>query len=121
VGVGNFSLHQHIQNGNGAQPASYPMGIGDSFPGVKWPGHEIDHSPPSTADAKNAQTILPLPQYIFIVQCFVKHMDNFTFYCNLSLCTSSSWKKDTVKCLQIPGNLELILFFILFHDGFHLL
>jgi hypothetical protein len=32
---GNFSLHHHVQNGSGAHPASYPMGIRDSFPGGK--------------------------------------------------------------------------------------
>jgi hypothetical protein len=28
-----FSLRHRIQTGSGAQPASYPMGIGGSFPG----------------------------------------------------------------------------------------
>jgi hypothetical protein len=31
-GAGNFSLHHRVQNGSGAQPASYPMGIKGSFP-----------------------------------------------------------------------------------------
>jgi hypothetical protein len=40
-------------------PASYPMGIRDSFSvGVKRPGREADHPPPSSAAVKNA---LPLP------------------------------------------------------------
>jgi hypothetical protein len=29
--AGNFSLHHHVQNGSGAHPASYPMGIRGSF------------------------------------------------------------------------------------------
>jgi hypothetical protein len=29
----NFSLHHRVQNGSGAHPASYPMGIRGSFPG----------------------------------------------------------------------------------------
>jgi hypothetical protein len=33
--TGNFSLHHLVQNGSGAHPASYPMGIRDSFPGDK--------------------------------------------------------------------------------------
>jgi hypothetical protein len=37
-GAGNFSLHHHVQNGSGAQPASYPMGTGGSFPGGKAAG-----------------------------------------------------------------------------------
>ena len=37
----------------GAHPASYTMGA-RSFPGggVKQPGHDIDHSPPSSAEVK---------------------------------------------------------------------
>jgi hypothetical protein len=35
VGTGNLSLHHRVQNGSGAQPASYPMGIRDSFLGGK--------------------------------------------------------------------------------------
>jgi hypothetical protein len=33
AGARNFSLHHRVQNGSGAQPASYPMGTGVSFPG----------------------------------------------------------------------------------------
>jgi hypothetical protein len=38
AGAGNFSLHHRIQNGSGAHPASYPMGIRGSFPGGKATG-----------------------------------------------------------------------------------
>jgi hypothetical protein len=55
AGVGNFSLHHRcVQNGSGAQPASYLMGTRGSFPGVKRPEREADHSPPSSAEVKNA-------------------------------------------------------------------
>jgi hypothetical protein len=37
-GVGNFSLHHRVQNGSGANPASYPMGTRGSFPGGKAAG-----------------------------------------------------------------------------------
>ena len=37
-----------VQTGAGAYPASYTMGTG-SFPGVKRPGRDVDHSPPSSA------------------------------------------------------------------------
>jgi hypothetical protein len=50
--TGNFSLHHRVQNGSGAHPASYPTGTRDSFPGVKRPGREADHSPPSSAEVK---------------------------------------------------------------------
>jgi hypothetical protein len=48
----NFSLHHHVQNGFGAHPDSYPMGTVGSFSGVKWPGREADHSPPSSDEVK---------------------------------------------------------------------
>jgi hypothetical protein len=35
AGTGNFSLHQRVQNGSWAHPASYPMGTRGFFPGGK--------------------------------------------------------------------------------------
>jgi hypothetical protein len=32
-----------------------------SHPGVKWPGHEADHSSPSSAEVKNGGAVPPLP------------------------------------------------------------
>jgi hypothetical protein len=52
VGAGNFSLHHHVKTGSETHTASYPMGTGCSFPGVKRTGREADHSPPSTAEVK---------------------------------------------------------------------
>jgi hypothetical protein len=46
-----LGLHR-VQNGSGAHPASYPMGIRGTSLGVKWPGREADHSPPSSAEVK---------------------------------------------------------------------
>ena len=40
-----------ILTGRGAHPASYAMDTG-SFPGVKRPGRDVDHPPPSSADVK---------------------------------------------------------------------
>jgi len=37
--------------GPGTYPASYTMGTG-SFPGVKRPGHGVDHPPASSAEVK---------------------------------------------------------------------
>jgi hypothetical protein len=54
VGAGNFCLHHRVQNGSGAHSASYPMGTGGLSLGVKRPGREADHSPSSSAKAKNA-------------------------------------------------------------------
>jgi hypothetical protein len=54
AGAGNFSPHHYVQNGSGAHPASYSMGTRGSFLRVKRPGREADHSPPSSAEVKNA-------------------------------------------------------------------
>jgi hypothetical protein len=60
AGAGNFSLHHRFQNGSGAHPASYPMSTRDSFPGVKRQGREADHSPPSSAEVKNAWSYISI-------------------------------------------------------------
>jgi hypothetical protein len=54
VRAGNFSLHHRVQNGSGAHPASYPVVPGDLSLEVKRPGREANHSPPSSAEVKNA-------------------------------------------------------------------
>jgi hypothetical protein len=65
AGAGNFSLHHRVQNGSGADSASYPMGNDGSFPGVNRPGRESDHSPPSSAKVKNAWSYTStLPIYL---------------------------------------------------------
>jgi hypothetical protein len=40
---------------------SYPMGTGGSFLGVKRPGREADHSPPSSVEVKNAWRYISTP------------------------------------------------------------
>jgi hypothetical protein len=59
--VRDFSLLDSVQTDFGAHPSSYPMGTGGFFPGVKRPGCEADHSPPSSAEIKNGECIPPLP------------------------------------------------------------
>jgi hypothetical protein len=49
AGAGNFSLRHRVQTDSGAHPASCPMDARDSFL-----GDEADHSPPSSAEDKNA-------------------------------------------------------------------
>jgi hypothetical protein len=71
--IRNFSLHHRVQTGSGAHPASYPMGTRGSFPGVKLPEHEADHSPPSSAEVKRMSGAMPpLLQYAFMARCSVK-------------------------------------------------
>jgi hypothetical protein len=40
--------------------------------GIKWMGHEADHSPPSSAEVKNACSYTFTPPYAFMVWCSVK-------------------------------------------------
>ncbi|PNF42038.1 hypothetical protein B7P43_G11604, partial [Cryptotermes secundus] len=50
-----------VQAGSGVQPISYPMGTGSSFPGVKRPWRETDHSLPNNAEVKNGGAIYNSP------------------------------------------------------------
>jgi len=58
TGVGNISLRLLVQAGSGP-----PSHLSNGFPGegvispeVKRPGREADHSPPSSAEVRNAWT-----------------------------------------------------------------
>jgi hypothetical protein len=62
AGAGNFSLRHRVQTGSGAHPASYPVGTKGPLLGVKRPGREADHSPPSSAEVKECvELYLPSP------------------------------------------------------------
>jgi hypothetical protein len=67
MGAGNSSLNC-IQTSSGARP---PI---EWVLGVKWPGHEADHSPSSVAEVKNVWHYTSL-HYIFIAWCLVKQKD----------------------------------------------
>jgi hypothetical protein len=47
-------------------------------PGVKRPGSEADHSPPTSAEVKKMWVYTSTPTSVFIAQCLVKHRDKFT-------------------------------------------
>jgi hypothetical protein len=50
----------------GFHPASYPMGNGGRFPGLKRPGHGVIHSPPFSAEVTNASSYTSTSPYVFI-------------------------------------------------------
>jgi hypothetical protein len=52
------------------------MGTGVSFLGVKRPGRDADHSPPSSAEVKNAWSYTSTIQHVFVAWCLVKHRDD---------------------------------------------
>jgi hypothetical protein len=62
AGAGNLSLHHRSQTGSGAHLDCYPIGNRGSLPGVKRPGREADHSPPSGAEVKNTRSYISTPQ-----------------------------------------------------------
>jgi hypothetical protein len=41
------------KTGSGAHPTSCSVITGVASPGMKWPGREADHSPPSISEVKN--------------------------------------------------------------------
>jgi hypothetical protein len=45
---------------------SYIMGTGSSFPGVKRPGREVNHSPPTSAEVKKMWIYTSTPPYAFM-------------------------------------------------------
>jgi hypothetical protein len=57
--------------------------------GVKRTGREAYHSPPSSAEIKNAWSYTSTPQYVFMAWRFVKDRDNFTFTLPSGLHSSS--------------------------------
>jgi hypothetical protein len=50
--AGNFSLHHRVQNGSGPTQSPIQWVPGALSLGVKRPGREADHSPPSTTEVK---------------------------------------------------------------------
>jgi hypothetical protein len=53
----DFSLLHSVQT---SLRRTHPLGARGVFPGVKRPGREADHSPPSNAEVKNGGAIPPL-------------------------------------------------------------
>jgi hypothetical protein len=65
--------------------------------GVKWPGHEADHSPPSSAEIKNAWRYTSTLQYVSMAWGLVKHRDNFTFT------LTTSFKEVELRSVRFAG------------------
>jgi hypothetical protein len=87
-----FSLFYSVQTSSGAHPASNPIDSGGSFPGIKRPGREADHSPSSSAEVKNGGTIPPLLRTSsWCGTQLIKLRDNFTLY--LSKVNKKFWEE----------------------------
>jgi hypothetical protein len=80
AGAGNFSLHHRVQTGSGAHPASYPMATRTLSLGVKWPGREADHAPPSSTEVNNAWSYTSTPPIRLHGGCLVKKSTGTTLH-----------------------------------------
>jgi hypothetical protein len=61
--------------------------------GVKRPGREVNHSPPSSAEVKNEWSYTSTSQYVSMALCLVKHRDNFTFTFTFTFATLSIYSE----------------------------
>jgi hypothetical protein len=66
-----FSLLHVVLTGSGALPASYPMGIGGSFPRGK--AAVADDAPPASAVVKKTCVYISTPPYAFLVQYLISY------------------------------------------------
>jgi hypothetical protein len=86
----DFLLRHHVHTGSGAHPAFCPMATGGSFCGSKaagawsWPLTFVYFR------SRMRGAIPPLPQYIFMAWCLVKHRHSFTFTFAVSMNSSVS-------------------------------
>jgi hypothetical protein len=69
---------------------------GAVIPEVKQPGLEADHSLPFSAKVKNAWNYTPIPQYVFMAWCLVKHRD----YINFAFTTLAPMVQTQIYCFK---------------------
>jgi hypothetical protein len=69
---------QNIQTGAGAHQASYSMGTGGAFPGLKQPGSEVNHLPPPNVEVTNEWSHTSNSPTCF--QCMGRKHHNFTSF-----------------------------------------
>jgi hypothetical protein len=70
----DFSFNLCVHTGSGAHPASYTVGTGGPVSKVKArPGHDADHSLPSSAEVKMSRSYTSSPKRFHGVQwnCFI--------------------------------------------------
>jgi hypothetical protein len=84
-------------------PSQWVPGV--IFPGVKWPGREAGHSPPSSAEVKNAWSYTSIPPYVFTARCNVKNCTVLSFHLTLTT-TASNWSH-TVQQTFIHFNISI--------------
>jgi hypothetical protein len=65
-GVKNFHFSMSSRPVLGLTQPPIPWVPGALSPGVKWPGHEADHSPPASAEVKKTWVYTSTPPYVFM-------------------------------------------------------
>jgi hypothetical protein len=62
-----YDFLRNVQSVPGTHSSSYPVSCRVYFPGVKWPGREVDSSRPSSAEGKNECSYTSAPyMYAFM-------------------------------------------------------
>jgi len=79
VGIHLFTIASRLALGQTQPPSQYVPGALSL--GVKRPGCETDHQPPSSVKVKNAWSYISTPQYALGMLSSKKHRDKFTFTC----------------------------------------
>ena len=90
-GANYSSLPQNNHTTSGVHPASYSMGARDSFVGVKRPGREVDHSPPSSAGLTNDGSYTSNPLHDFMPWTDQLQLWFFGLLCRLYTWRWRSW------------------------------
>jgi hypothetical protein len=81
AGAGSFSLHDNFQTDSRAPHSLLSNGYRGLFPlGVKRPGREADHSPPSSAEVKEWVKLYLHSQYASMAWCSVKAQGQLYLY-----------------------------------------
>jgi len=96
AGARDLFLLQNVQTSPGAYPASYLVGNGDSFLGIKWARHEVDQSPTSGDKVKNewSYSFTPLMPswcrqgqlFLFIPLLRVTSFNTVILFTNMCVC-----------------------------------
>ena len=94
---GGARLSTPGQTGLGDHPASCTKGKGSFPPGVKQPGHGVDHPPVSSTEVKERVQLHSITLWAFPASSRV----NFTFLPFILPCHYESSLRYTLTCLQV--------------------
>jgi hypothetical protein len=73
----SFTIASRLAHGPTQPPIQWILA--SLSPEIKWLGHEVDLSSPSSAKVRNVWGYTSTPPYIFMAWYLVMHRDNFVF------------------------------------------